>query len=66
MNDPAPPSPKASRKMRRRVDNDAYAREARFWEKPKTPLRMGYDKPVNRQAAKDLTARRSREPERSN
>ena len=66
MNDPAPPSPKALRKLRRRVENDAYAKEARFWEKPKTALRMGYDKPIDRQAVKDLRARRPRKSRRSN
>ena len=60
MNDPTPPSPKALRKLRRRVENDAYAKEARFWEKPKTALRMGYDKPIDRQASKELSHKKPR------
>jgi hypothetical protein len=62
MTDPTPPSSKALRKLKRRAENDAYAKEARFWEKPKTALRLGYDRPVNRQAAKDLSAKRRRKP----
>jgi hypothetical protein len=65
MNDPVSPSPKALLKLRRRVENDAYAKEARFWEKPKTALRMGHDKPINQQAAKELLPKRSRKPLKS-
>jgi hypothetical protein len=53
-------TPKALRKLRRRSENDAYAKEARFWANPKTALRMGYNKPVDRQAALELNQKRSR------
>jgi hypothetical protein len=49
-------SKRALRKQRRRVENDAYARAARFWLRPKSADRMGYDKPINRQAAKDIAS----------
>jgi hypothetical protein len=48
------PTPRALRKLRRRAENDVYAKEIPFWSNPKTALRMGYDKPINRQAVKEL------------
>ena len=66
MNDPAPPKSKALRKSRRRRENDAYAEVARFWTNPKTALRMGYEKPADRQAAKDINHKPRRRPRRSN
>jgi len=55
---------KALRKLRRRAETDAYAKVARFWANPKTATRMGYDRPINRQAAKDIT--RPANPRRPN
>jgi hypothetical protein len=64
MTDSPPLTPKAIRKLRRRIENDVYAKEARFWANPKTAVRMGYDKPVNRQAARELVhkPRRKKRP----
>jgi hypothetical protein len=53
-----PISERALRKRRRRAENDDLAKEARFWKGPKTALRMGYERPVNRLAAKDLESPR--------
>jgi hypothetical protein len=58
----SPLSPKAMRKLRRRVENDAYAKDARFWLNLKSADRMGYKKPVNRQAAKELSHKRRKKP----
>lgn len=51
---------RALRKLRRRLESDAYAKEARFWRKLKSADRLGYDKPVNRLAARELTHNKSR------
>lgn len=41
------------RKKRRIIENDAYAKDARYWRgKPKSADRLLYDKPVNKQASK--------------
>ena len=48
-------SAKALRKLRRKADNEALAKEARFWRKEQSALQLGHNKPVNRQAAKDLS-----------
>jgi len=49
---------KAARKLRRRASNDRLARDAKFWAKPRSAEQMGYTKPVNKQAAKELSGRR--------
>jgi len=43
---------RAKRKIRRRIENDAYAETARFWRNQRSADRMLYDKPVDRQAAR--------------
>lgn len=49
-------SRRALRKLKRRAENDFYAKDARFWNgKLKSADRMNYDKPINRQAVKDLS-----------
>ena len=45
---------RASRKRQRRADNEALAKDARFWRGLKSADRIHYSQPVNRQAAKDL------------
>jgi hypothetical protein len=50
-------SPKALRKLRRRAENDTYAKDARFWMNLKSADRMGYKNPVNRQASKELSGK---------
>jgi len=47
-------SAKALRKLRRKVENEALAKIARFWRKPGSAERIGSAQPVNRQAAKEL------------
>jgi hypothetical protein len=49
---------KALRKLRRKAENDAHAKDARFWLNIKSADRMGYKKPVDRQAAKELSHKR--------
>lgn len=50
-----PPTRKALRKMRRRAENDFYAKDARFWVgKIKSADRMQYDRPINRGAVEEL------------
>jgi hypothetical protein len=51
-------SPKAFRKLRRRIENDLAAAQARFWKAPRSAEQKCYDKPINRQAAGELTQRR--------
>jgi hypothetical protein len=48
------PSRKALRKRMRRLENDRLAREAKFWNTPRSAEQLGYTKPVNSQAAKEL------------
>lgn len=48
-------SAKALRKRRRKEDTERLAKEARFWRKKQSAIQLGYNKPVNRQAAKDLS-----------
>lgn len=54
MDSPLPLSPKALRKLQRKAQNDLFSKEARFWKAPNTAIQLGNDKPVNRQAARDL------------
>jgi hypothetical protein len=61
-----PPTPKALRKLKRAAENSAYALVARFWMNPKTAIRMGYDKPINRQAAQELNRKPSKKRKPSN
>ena len=49
------PISKRERKLRRRRDNERLAEEARFWRKSQSAIQLGHTKPVNRQAAKDLS-----------
>jgi hypothetical protein len=55
-------SPKALRKLRRRAENNSYGKDARFWSNFKSADRMGYKKPVNRQASKEISYKRSEKP----
>jgi hypothetical protein len=48
-------SAKGKRKLRRKAENEFYAKDARFWHNPKSADRMGYDRPVNTQATRDLS-----------
>ena len=54
MNDKPEPTPKALRKLKRRIANEELAKQAEFWNRPRTAEHLGHDKPVDRQAAKDL------------
>ena len=50
-----PMSRKAIRKLRRCMENDFYAKDARFWiNKIKSADRMLYDRPVDRNALEEL------------
>lgn len=49
-----PPMTKSQRKAARRLRNEEPARTAREWRGYQIALGKGYDKPINRQAAKDL------------
>jgi hypothetical protein len=41
-------SPRAKRKIKRRIENDAYAKDAKAWiGKIKSADRLKYDRPVN-------------------
>jgi len=51
-------SPRALRKIRRRQEAEAYAATARFWRNTKSADRMLHDKPINRQAAQELSQKR--------
>lgn len=42
------------RKFRHSPQADRLAKEARFWRNYKSALAIGYDKPINQQAAKVL------------
>jgi hypothetical protein len=46
---------KSMRKRRRRIENDAYAKGARFWRNLKSADRLDYHRPVNKQAARNLS-----------
>ena len=59
MDDKGELTPKAARKLRRRIANEHLVREARFWNNPRSAEQMGNDKPINRQAAKELRVRMS-------
>jgi len=54
MNDKPELTPKALRKLKRRIANEEPAKQAEFWNRPRAAEQLGHDKPVNRQAAKDL------------
>jgi DNA-binding FadR family transcriptional regulator len=56
-------SPKAKRKLARKIRNEVLAKEARFWRNAPSAERLGYSRPVNRQAAKELSfgARKKRD-----
>jgi hypothetical protein len=58
MIDPPPLSQKALRKRARRTANDRLAKEARFWDTPRTAEQTGSRRPINRQAAKELSGDR--------
>jgi hypothetical protein len=47
----------------RAAENEELAKVARFWRKEKSAIQLGYDRPVNRQAVKDLSFK---EPEPGN
>lgn len=54
---PTMPSSKSLRKLRRKLENEAYAKEARFWDgKIKSADRMHYNHPVDRNALGELAA----------
>lgn len=54
--DKQPLSPKALRKLRRRLENDESVRVARFWSKPRSAEQLDdRSRPVDRQASKDLS-----------
>jgi hypothetical protein len=46
---------KAARKLRRRVENEGLATQAGFWNTPRSADQKGYTRPVDRQAAKELS-----------
>jgi hypothetical protein len=54
MTEEAKLSTRATRKLRRRIENDQLAEQAQFWDRPRSAEQKGYDKPINRQAAKEL------------
>jgi hypothetical protein len=54
MNDKPEQTPKALRKLKRRIADEELARYAKFWNRPRSAEQLGHDKPVNRQAANDL------------
>ncbi len=54
MNDKPELTPKALRKLKRRIANEELATQAEFPDRPRTAGQPGRDKPVNRRAAKDL------------
>ncbi len=47
-------TPKAAPKLRRRIVNESLAREAKFSSAPRTAEQKGHNKPINKQAAKEL------------
>jgi hypothetical protein len=48
-------TPRALRKLRRRAENDFYAKDARFWAgKIKSADRMQYDRPADRNSHEEL------------
>ena len=47
-------TPKAARKLRRRIVNQNLAREAKFWSAPRTAEQKGHNKPINKQVAEEL------------
>lgn len=47
-------SKRAKRKKRRRIEAESYAKDARFWRNQKSADRLGYNRPVDKQASKDL------------
>ena len=51
------PISKRERRLRRKEDNERLAKESRFWKNARSAIQLGYNKPVNRQAAKDLNWR---------
>ena len=51
-------SASALRKLRRKQRNEELAKEARFWRKERSMFELGYTKPVNQQAARDLSHKR--------
>jgi hypothetical protein len=66
MNDQPNPSAKALRKLRRKTENEALAKVARFWKKPGSAERLGHTRPVDRQAANELAHKPRRKPQPSN
>ncbi len=46
------------RRLRRKEDNERLAKESRFWRNAQSAIQLGHNKPVNRQAAKDLSYRK--------
>jgi len=54
MKDKPEQTPKALRKPKRRIANEELARQAKLWNRPPSAEQPGHDKPVNRQAVKDL------------
>jgi hypothetical protein len=48
-------TPRALRKLVRRLANERLAKQARFWTKAHSALHLDHDQPVNRQARKDLS-----------
>jgi hypothetical protein len=45
---------------RRRAEERALAKDARFWGDLRTADRMGYTKPIDRQAAKELSHKKKK------
>jgi hypothetical protein len=62
MNEIPKPSRKALRKRVRRIENDRLAAEAKFWNAPRSAEQLGYTRPVNSQAAKELGWRALKKP----
>lgn len=54
------PTRRQLRKLRRRLEADAFAIDARYWRRLRSADRLGYHQPVNRQAARELSHRKPR------
>ena len=46
---------KQRRRLARRLVNERLVKQASAWSKVRSALRLNYDRPVNRQAVKDLS-----------
>jgi len=54
MDDKSELTPKALRKLKRRIANEQLAKQAKLWSRPRSAEQLDHKKPVNRQAAMDL------------